>query len=353
MSQRELYYAVNGTLQRREIPVRELKPTEVRVEVHSVGINPADWKTIDNNLADGAGQGNDFSGTVIEIGSDVKSVRVGDTVAGGVGGGDVDHEENGAFTNLLNVEEKLLFKFPHKLVPARSDNLGAAQPVKTFEQAASLGIACDTAAIAFEGITSKPGEFALIYGASSSLGYIALQIAQNLGFSVIAVSAPNDELYKDLGVHFLDRNDPDWVENAKKLADDKIVFAFDTIGMGGSMDKAVEVCSSTLEATAVFNDPVSRPSEEVTNAKKNVVARYPVYYLLMQEMKKLGPIVFPKDEYLYNNCGEIISRINAQFAEEKLRTLAIKVLHGLDKLDDAMTLSRGGVRGTKIVVNVK
>lgn len=161
------------------------------------------------------------SGTVVEVGPNVKTVKVGDTVAGGVGGGDFEDINNGAFTDLLSVDESLLLKFPHDIVPASSStDLSKPAVPTTFEQAASLGIAIDTTALAYE--ENKPtagGEnWALVYGLTTSTGFIAAQYARNLGYKVIGVSAELDGVSNALAdIHWFNCKDPEWSLKAHKL----------------------------------------------------------------------------------------------------------------------------------------
>lgn len=352
MSTRKLYVAQRGEAVLWTIPKRDLRPNEVRVRIHSVGINQVDWKTIDNNFADGAGQGNDFSGVVVEVGSEVKTTKIGDTVAGGVGGGDVDQKENGSFTNLLSVEERFLFKFPHKLEGAGSDVVSGGIP-KTFEQAASLGIAVDTNVLAFEGHeNAKPSDWALVYGVTSSLGFVAAQFARNLGYNVIGVSAPNKDVTDLLeGVHWLDRNDPKWIQKARELANDNIVFAYDTIGLGNSPNETFKTLTTKTAATGAFSSPTAGPDEETTAANPTATVDFPVYFLLMQEVKKFGTTAMPNKTKPLERADELMAKVNAQLSKNLISSLPIKVLHGFDKLNEALDLNRRGIRGKRIVVN--
>lgn len=352
MSERELYVAQKGSAVLWTIPKRDLEPNEVRVKVHSVGINPIDWKTIDNNLADGAGQGNDFSGVVVEVGSEVKTTKVGDTVAGGVAGGDVDKKENGAFTNFLTVEERFLLKFPHKLEAAGSDSIGGGVP-KTFEHAASLGVAVDTNVLAFEGHeNAKSSDWALIYGVTSSLGFVAAQFARNLGYNVIGVSAPLKEVTDLLdGVHWLDRNDPEWVQKARKLASDNIVFAYDTIGLGDSPNATFKTLTTKSATTGVFSSPGQGPDEETAASNPKAVVEFPLYFLLMQEVKKFGATALPNKTKPLERATELMAKVNSQISKNQIKSLPIKVLHGFDKINEGLNLNRKGLRGIKVVVN--
>lgn len=347
---RTLYVAVGGKAVPWEVPIRDLAPTEVRVKVHSVGINPIDWKTIENNLADGAGQGNDFSGVVVAVGSEVTAFKQGDTVAGGVAGGDVDNTENGAFTNLLTVDQKFLFRFPHTLSKSEhSWHISDGIPV-TFEQAASLGIAADTTAIALGFHLPKVGEWALIYGVTTSTGFIAAQYARNLGYGVIGVSAPEPKLLDVLGIETLDRHDPDWPKLAKQLSGDNITFALDAVTID-PLDKIFSTLTSSKPAVLATLDPGAQLAPALASSKPDVKLKHVLYFHLFQEVKKFGTAALPKDLDVFNHSTDYLDYVNKMLLKNQLRTLPITVVHGLDQLEAAFKLQKEA-RATKIVVNV-
>lgn len=343
MPDKVVYVAQKGNATRWEVPSRPLEPNEVRIKTKSAGINPIDWKTIDANLADGAAQGNDFAGTVIEVGSEVKHTKVGDTVAGGVGGGNVDDKEQGTFASEIRLAEDLLFRFPTPLKDAGSDEISSSVPT-TFEQAASLGIAAVTTAIAFEKHENpQPGEYALIFGATSSLGFYALQYARSIGYKVIAVSAPSPIL-EGLGVEWLDRH-TDWVAKAKEISGDNITFALDAIALDNSQDLVVQTTKKVL----AISDPGTAPSK----VPEGITVEHPLYFFCYQEVKKLGPHAFPDPEKTIARGPELVAKINELFAKKAIKALPIRVLHGLDKVNDGLQLSRKGVRGLKVVIDVE
>lgn len=354
MSERTLYVAQKGKVVPWIIPKRDLKEGQVRIDVHSVGINPIDWKTIDNELADGTGQGNDFAGTVVEIGPNVTGVKVGDTVAGGVGGGDVDNNENGVFTELLSVDENLLFKFPHKLEPASSStDLSKPSVPTTFEQAASLGIAIDTTALAYEEHkpTSKDAEWALVYGVTSSVGFVAAQYARNLGYKVIGVSGELKGVSDALsGVHWFDRKDAEWVSKAEKLLEGaKVKHILDTISTPEEIPALFKLVDS--KGTVQFLDPGFQVPEEIKKEHPNVAVEYPLYFFLVQKHKKFGPNLIPDPKQTHQRAPQILGEINEQFSKGEIKTLPITVLHGFDKIAEGLAKNRSGVRGSKVVVD--
>lgn len=89
----------NEPLLTREHPLPKLRDDCILVKVHSIALNPTDWKHAAYGLASEGGLlGCDFAGTVEEIGNTVtKKWTKGDRVAGVAHGGNYVRPEDGAF----------------------------------------------------------------------------------------------------------------------------------------------------------------------------------------------------------------------------------------------------------------
>lgn len=88
-SNKRLTYREPGSdLDLVEQDIQSLATTEVLVKVHAASINPVDTQLWRSQLAGmvkvpgGKGMGRDFSGTVVEVGSDVKGWTEGDDIFG-------------------------------------------------------------------------------------------------------------------------------------------------------------------------------------------------------------------------------------------------------------------------------
>ena len=127
--------------------------------------------------------GNEFSGTVIEIGTEVSRFAVGDEVFGVRA---YLSEGFGAQAEYLAV--------------AATSAMARKPPEVSFEQAAA---ACDGALSALPFLRKAgigPGSTALVYGASGAIGSAAVQLARHLGAHVAAFAgARNLELVRSLG----------------------------------------------------------------------------------------------------------------------------------------------------------
>ncbi|GAA3384744.1 NAD(P)-dependent alcohol dehydrogenase [Cryptosporangium minutisporangium] len=163
---------------------------EVVVRTHAASVNARDWHLLRGDpylarlLAPELGlraprqpiRGTDFAGTVEAVGSGVTRLRPGDEVFG---------ESPGAFAEYVLA--------PADVVDVKPANL-------TFEQAAALPLAANTALMGLREADAQPGQSVLINGASGGVGTFATQLAAEFGADVTGVCSPrNAELVRSLG----------------------------------------------------------------------------------------------------------------------------------------------------------
>jgi NADPH:quinone reductase-like Zn-dependent oxidoreductase len=170
----------NGTLATLTTtrPCPRLRPTYVLVQVASIALNPTDVKAIAGKRAATDGLlGSDFSGTVLEVGSEVtKSLRAGDKVFGFAHGANSDEPEDGAWAEVIAAKGDCVMKIPEGM-----EGWG-------FDEASTMGASVITAAQGLvqgmglrlpedrDGVADK--EYVLVYGGSSSTGLLALQFCK-------------------------------------------------------------------------------------------------------------------------------------------------------------------------------
>ncbi|MGW7825273.1 polyketide synthase dehydratase domain-containing protein, partial [Streptomyces puniciscabiei] len=158
---------------------RILGPGEVRVAVHAAGINFRDVLNVLGMYPGDAGRlGHEGAGVVVEVGSDVTGLAVGDRVMGLL---------DGAFGPTAGTDARLLARIPEGW---------------TFEQAASVPIVFLTAYHSLVDLAGlKEGESVLIHGAAGGVGMAAVQLARHLGAEVFATaSEPKWPVLRELGV---------------------------------------------------------------------------------------------------------------------------------------------------------
>ncbi|CAI6331653.1 unnamed protein product [Periconia digitata] len=183
-------------------------PSQMLVRVHAASINPADHKVPETrllahiSLPDPFTPGQDFSGTVAELGSDIKDFAIGDAVFGSLCG----KLGRGSLGEYIIVEREMVAKIPSSLAT-------------NMDEFAGIGVAGLTAFQAIvPNVSEGKNEKVFINGGSGGTGVFAIQIAKALGcFVTTTCSATNVELCKSLGAdEVLDYTKVDVVEEMKK-----------------------------------------------------------------------------------------------------------------------------------------
>jgi NADPH2:quinone reductase len=205
----------NG-LEVREVPQPTPKPHEVLVRVHASGLNRADLQMASGHRhgamgGAGAVAGMEFSGEVVEAGSEAKGFKPGDRVMGGGAG---------AFAEYVVADFGRTIPIPAGM---------------SFEQAATLPVALVTMHNAIITLGRfKAGEAVLIQGASSGVGIMGLQIAKLKGARIVVGTSTNEvrraglkQFGADLAVN---SRDPKWVDQVLEAT-------------GGGVDLIVDMIS--------------------------------------------------------------------------------------------------------------
>ena len=181
------YQNYNSNIEIIEVEKPKFQDKSVLVEVHAAGINP-----IDNILHAGYLQqmlelsfphimGYDVSGIVVEVGKDVRSVKVGDEVFARP-----NQEDAGSIAEFARIHENELAIKPKNM---------------SHIDAASVPLAGLTAwqALVTKGNINR-GDKVLIHAGSGGVGTLAIQIAKYFGAEVTTTtSSKNKDLVKSLG----------------------------------------------------------------------------------------------------------------------------------------------------------
>ncbi|OBK63211.1 NADPH:quinone reductase [Mycobacterium colombiense] len=167
-----------------ELPRPDAGSRQVLLRMRATSVNPVDWK-----LRSGVAPhhlknppypvGFDVSGTVVEIGTDVDGIRVGDEVFGMVASRTGTHSD-------------YVLACPSALVqrPANVDDVHAA----------ALATAGTTAWQALQLSRISRGDRVLIHAAAGGVGHLAVQLAKTLGAHVVGTArGDNHEFLFELG----------------------------------------------------------------------------------------------------------------------------------------------------------
>ena len=169
----------DGALSGLQAESPPLEPREVRVAVEAAGLNF--WDVFAAlGLIDEKFLGTEMCGHVLEVGSEVSSVSVGDRVVG------VKRGARGMFGPEAVTHEELV-------APAPADLPAAAL--------ATMPTVFLSAALSYELAELKAGDRVLIHAGAGGVGLAAIQLAQAAGAEVFATaSAPKQAYLRSLGV---------------------------------------------------------------------------------------------------------------------------------------------------------
>ena len=109
-----VFEEIGGPLVYKEAPNPVPSPQEILVSIHAASVNPADYKVrsgfypSSQNLQLPYILGRDFSGVVIELGTDVSDFSVGDQVFGVL---DAGHE--GTYAEIVSEKAEIIAKKPN------------------------------------------------------------------------------------------------------------------------------------------------------------------------------------------------------------------------------------------------
>jgi polyene macrolide polyketide synthase len=152
-----------------ECATRPLAPQEVRIKVGAAGLNFRDI-VVSMGMADrlrGLHIGFEGAGVVLEVGSEVTTLSVGDRVMGFL---------EDAIAPISIGEAPTLVPLPEGW---------------TFAQGASVPVGFVTAWLSLvDAARTQPGERVLVHSATGGLGLAAIQIARHLGAEVFATASP-------------------------------------------------------------------------------------------------------------------------------------------------------------------
>ncbi|MGB5704347.1 MAG: crotonyl-CoA carboxylase/reductase [Polyangiales bacterium] len=196
------------SFQPEEMPVWDLAPGEVLVQVMAAGINfNAIWAGLGEpvNILKGHGldfhiAGSDASGVVWAVGPGVTDHKVGDEV--------VLHCNHLIYPGTNDLQTIWGYETPDgsfaQFTKVQGQQVLPKPPQLNWEEAASYGLTYYTAhRMLVDRAKVQPGEDVLIWGAGGGLGVFAVQLCAIMGARAIAVVSSDDkaELCMQLGAH--------------------------------------------------------------------------------------------------------------------------------------------------------
>ena len=350
----------------RPAPATAAGPDEIVVRNHAVAVNPLDW------IVQVAGSvayrwlrypfvlGSDVAGEVVEIGSAVTRFAVGDRVLAHAVGSDKDSNRaaEGGFQDRTVVLERLASAIPDDL---------------PYEDACVLPLSVSTAScalfqtdlLALRHPVADPvptGEVVLVWGASTSVGLNAVQLAVAAGYQVVATCSPrNADLVRSLGADQV-------VDYAGPTAVDDVVAALagrrlaGTLAIGeGSSSACVEVvrrCEGR-KFVALLSTPVSFAGVGEGAGLPRTLLRIARSTLALQvRSRRLGIAT----KFVFGStlkANEVAEAVYEDFLPAALATGRYRAVPeplvvgtGLGAVQEALDVQRRGVSARKVVVSL-
>jgi NADPH:quinone reductase len=207
-----------------DVPTSTLKPNEALVEIKASGVNFIDVYFREGRYPTQLPfiNGQEGAGVVVDVGSEVTNVKVGDRVA--------YTSALGSYAEFSAVPSARLVTIPDAL---------------SFEQAAAAMLQGMTAHyLLYSSYKLQNGETALIHAAAGGVGLLLVQMAKRIGARVIATAGSQEkaQLATDAGAdHCIIYTEADFEAETKRLTDGKGVHViYDGVGKA-TFDKDLEV----------------------------------------------------------------------------------------------------------------
>jgi NADPH:quinone reductase-like Zn-dependent oxidoreductase len=215
-------YGLPGDLSIKELDIPTPKENELLIKVHATTVNRSDCHVLSGRpfmmrLFTGLFKprlsiiGSDFAGQIEAVGSAVQSFKIGDKVMGFDGGfGCGSHAQY--FTLSKVKATKLMITMPSNL---------------TYDEAAACLEGAFYAAVQIIPLNPKPGQKALVYGATGAIGSSYVQFLKHYGVYTTAVCrGENKELVSSLGADkIIDYTTEDFTKDSERYD-----FVFDAVG---------------------------------------------------------------------------------------------------------------------------
>ncbi len=159
-----------------ELPKPTAGPNQVLVKVKAAGTNPGEASIREGFLQKmfpstfPSGQGSDFAGIVVAVGTGATKFSTGDEVIG-------FSIERNSQAEYVVVDESQLILRPEKV---------------TWEQGGSLFVAGTTAYAAVHALLLQPGDVLVVSAAAGGVGSLAVQLAKNIGAEVFGFASESN-----------------------------------------------------------------------------------------------------------------------------------------------------------------
>lgn len=159
----------------KDLPIPTIQKGEILIKAKSFGLNPVDWKGIENGIFQMPYiLGSDISGVITHIGNNVKNYKVGDEIIGSL-----EWSRQGAFTEYVVTTENFITHKPKNL---------------SFEESSVIPLSSLTAWQGlFKHLNLQSGQKIFITAGAGGVGLFAIQLAKWKGAYVITTASENNK----------------------------------------------------------------------------------------------------------------------------------------------------------------
>ncbi len=315
-----------------DIPKPALKPDEILVRVHAVGLNPVDTLIPKGTFKPmlkfqlPATLGSDLAGVVVEVGSRMTRFKPGDAV----------------FASIFDLGTGALAEFA--VVP---ENAAAHKPANLdFVQAASIPMVGLTSWQALKVRAKlKPGQKVFIPAGSGGIGTFAIQLAKHLGAKVgTTTSTGNVELVKSLGA--------DEVIDYKKQEFEEVLRDYDAV-LGTVRGDAIEKSLRILKSGSIVVSLIGPPDAAFARARGMSFLMKFVFGLLSRKIIRHARKRGIEYSFLFvHPDGRQLAEIGKLLEAGRIRPVIDKVFP-FDQAKEALAyLEKGRAKG-KVVVQIR
>ncbi|HXG37312.1 MAG TPA: zinc-binding dehydrogenase [Bacteroidota bacterium] len=197
-------YGGPDVLEIREAPIPKPQPDQILVKVRAIGLNFADvmgrFGVYPGTPPPPFILGLEFSGDVVEVGSNVTLFKGGERVMG--------YSRHGSHAEYVCVNERLATELP---------------PGMSYEEGASFLVVYLTA---YHGIVRlaniRPGEKLLVHAAAGGAGLATVQLGKHLGAEIFGTAGSEEkvELARKHGAHYaINYNTHDFADEIRRITD--------------------------------------------------------------------------------------------------------------------------------------
>ncbi|KAF4630135.1 hypothetical protein G7Y89_g8006 [Cudoniella acicularis] len=320
----------------QEQPVIALEPNAIIIKIHAVALNPVDTKLSGDFVTPGAIWGFDCAGTVMAIGSAVtKKWQVGDRVCGSACGMDPVRPSGGAFCEYTALPGDMALRIPSDM---------------SYEDAATLPTAINTTVLALfwsmkipmffiDTLTEKPFPV-LVYGGSTSVGTMAIQVLRRCGLKPITTCSPkNFDFVKSYGAEAaFDYRSPTCAADIKKYTKNGLAYVIDCI----TDDSTMKICYEALGRAGgryVGMDPFS---PVIAASRKVVKADWVVAFRITgMPCNWPAPFTSEADPELFESVLPFYDSMEKLVAAREIKTHPARVSNGgLEAIIDGVGMLR-------------